>query len=231
MGYTKTIICLANSYKPPSGLCVAGIELLPGGRYGGWIRPVSARATSEVAFTESIYHGGASPKLLDIIEVPLLRAEPRSHQSENHVLDAANWWIKKGEFSWSELEHLRQSPPSLWVDSDHTLSGSYDCLSRSEAAGLKNSLFLIRMSRFAVQVGSNSRDGVARKTYRGCFDYKGVRHSLSVTDPVAQSVFSSKGAVEYSLLNVYACISLTLPFRKDGRCHKLIASIITNPPL
>jgi len=34
------------------------------------------------------------------------------------------------------------------------------------------------------------------------------------------------------LLNdVYACISLTEPYEKDNRCHKVVAAILSNPPL
>ena len=65
MGYVKRIVCLANSYKPPDGRCIAGVEMLGNGEYGGWIRPVSARATAEVSFPECRYSTGQFPKLLD----------------------------------------------------------------------------------------------------------------------------------------------------------------------
>ncbi|WP_404990043.1 dual OB domain-containing protein [Burkholderia cenocepacia] len=38
---TKRIICLANSRKRAEH-CVAGIEVLRGGRLGGWIRPIGS---------------------------------------------------------------------------------------------------------------------------------------------------------------------------------------------
>jgi hypothetical protein len=41
LGYTKRIVCLANSVKH-GGLCIAGREVMEHG-FGGWIRPVSAR--------------------------------------------------------------------------------------------------------------------------------------------------------------------------------------------
>lgn len=78
MSYTKQIVCLANSLKV-GGSCIAGRELLPDGRYGGWIRPVSSRPTEEISFMESLCEGDRDPELLDILAVPLLSAQPRRH--------------------------------------------------------------------------------------------------------------------------------------------------------
>ncbi|MYC34131.1 MAG: hypothetical protein F4X64_13280 [Chloroflexi bacterium] len=53
----KRIVCLANSRKR-GGRCVAGKELLPDDRLGGWIRPVSARHDEEVSPQECCYTDG-----------------------------------------------------------------------------------------------------------------------------------------------------------------------------
>jgi hypothetical protein len=95
--------CLANSFKK-GGTCIAGKEVLGGG-YGGWIRPVSARPTAEVLPAECSYGRNEFPKVLDIINVPLLAAAPRTHQTENHVIDTSRRWVKVGELSIDDLHN------------------------------------------------------------------------------------------------------------------------------
>jgi hypothetical protein len=177
-----------------------------------------------VSFAEYKYQDNTSPKLLDIIDVPLLKATPHNHQMENHLIDAKQWWVKKGEMSWDDLEQLRERPESLWINSDHTQPGHFDCISQAEAATLQSSLYLIKKSNLVVAVGVN--DWTGRSTFRAQFDYKKNHYNLSLTDPVAREAFGQKGEGDYSLKDMYLCVSLTEPFEKDGRCHKLVAAII-----
>jgi hypothetical protein len=230
MAYVKRIVCLANSFKT-GGSCIAGREVLANGKYGGWLRPISSRPTAEVKPSECRYQNHASPKLLDIIDVPLNKAAPRNHQTENHEIDATSRWVKVDELPWDELEQLRERPASLWINSDRTTTGAFNCISQAEAATLHDSLVLIKKKDFTVEVGSKTWDGRTTKTFRGNFKHNGTLYSLSLTDPVATKAFSAKDAGEYQLDVVYLCISLTEPYDKDGRCHKLVAAVITNPPL
>lgn len=227
MPYVKRIVCLANSYKPPNGRCVAGKEVLADG-YGGWIRPVSSRPTAEVSFSEYKYEDNSSPKLLDIVDIPLLNPDPLHHQTENHVIAAATW-VKRSELPWGALEQLRDRPATLWINSDHTSAGHYDCINYAEVAAIQDSLVLIRPDSFVVEVGRNYWTG--RKSYRGKFSYNGAFHNLSVTDPIARDRFAAREEGDYPLDAVYLCVSLTEPYEHDDRCHKLVAAIISNPPL
>ena len=75
----KRIVCLANSRKR-SGRCIAGKEILSDGGPGAWVRPVSDRATGEVSEDERQYEDGSDPSVLDVIDVPVLDAQPSSFQ-------------------------------------------------------------------------------------------------------------------------------------------------------
>jgi hypothetical protein len=228
MPYNKTIVCLANSYKPPNGRCIAGREVIANG-YGGWIRPVSDRETAEVSLSEYRYENNQSPQVLHIIEIPLLRPQPVHHQTENHVIDATRRWTKKGQLAWIMLETLRDRPASLWINSDSTTTGTFDRISQAEAATVHDSLVLVKPEDFAVEVGRNYWTG--RNSFRGTFRYNGTYHNLSITDPVVRDVFGKKEQGHYPLNDVYLCISLTEPFEHDDKCHKLVAAVICQQTL
>ena len=118
MGYTKTIVCLANSRKPPSGRCVAGREVASVG-FGAWIRPISERPTLEISEEERRYQDGTDPKVLDIIAIEMKRALPEHHQQENHLIDDGYYWVKRGVVSWRDLQAGGRRPcrPALaqWI--------------------------------------------------------------------------------------------------------------------
>ncbi len=230
MATVKRIVCLANSIKN-SGRCLAGREILENGGYGGWIRPVSGRATMEVSLDECRCSRGMIPRLLDILDVPLREAAPHGHQTENYSIEPDGRWVKAGELPWDELERLRQRPASIWISRHRTNMGAFDCVSQMEAETIPESLLLLFQKDFIVEIGTSVWDGKMKRSYRGKFDYLGTNYNLSVTDPVARSVFSRKKEGDYPIRDVYICVSLTEAYEGDGRCHKLVAAILTNPPL
>jgi hypothetical protein len=203
--------------------------VLAEGRYAGWIRPVSSRPKAEVLPAECRYADGTIPKLLDIIDVPLSHPAPAYPQSENHVFDPSDRWLKRGELPWGALSRLCDHPTSLWLNTDHTQQGTNDCPSGQEASSFRKSLFLIRQMSFTVEVGHRTWDGVPSRTYRGHFNYYGTYYKLSVTDRAVRDMLARKKEGPYPLNDVYLCISLTEPYDEDGRCHKLVAAVIKNP--
>lgn len=66
---------------------------------GGWVRPVSARENEEVSEDKRQYGDGSDPGVPDIIDVPVLEAQPGDYQAENWLLDPGSYWERVGTFS------------------------------------------------------------------------------------------------------------------------------------
>ena len=229
MAYVKRIVCLANSYKAPLGRCIAGREILANGAPGAWIRPISARPKGELASSEYSYGDGSRPKILDVIDVPLLRKTRENPQTENHVIAPGGRWKKAGELVWPELEKFAERPQSIWINSQNTSEGHNDCMRGDEAATLESSLLLVRSEEFTVEALScRFREG---RAYRGRFFYREKYYNFSLTDPLVRETFDTQPEADYRLEDVYLCLSLTRAYEIDKRCHKLIAAVISRPPI
>jgi hypothetical protein len=164
----KKIVCLANSRKH-SGRCVAGKEVLAKG-YGNWIRPVSARRSAEISEEERRYENGVLPEVLDIISIPMIGATPQLYQSENYVIDADSYWIKKGQASWPDIKELVDKPAPLWTSNDSTYYGLNDRVKVDLAAKLANSLMLIAPEDLTIKVVTEGGEfGNPRRRVRADF--------------------------------------------------------------
>ena len=53
---------------------------------------------------ERQYEDGSDPRLLDLIDVPLLSWKPGTFQQENWLLDPAYYWARAGRITWDELD-------------------------------------------------------------------------------------------------------------------------------
>ena len=225
--YEKTILCLANSQKPPSGRCIAGKEV-SGTDVGKWIRPVSARPSREVSETERRYENGRKAKPLDIISIAFARHEPQGHQVENHVLDEDYYWEKEGEASWAQVQAAADPiDPKFWSASESTYYGLHDKISPIVAGSHYTSLQLITLPRLAIEVRSEPgyEGRPARKRVRGRFQVGGLQYLLSVTDPVVEETYLARDLGEYSIDRVAMCVSLTEIW--NGYAFRVIASVIT----
>ena len=109
----KRIVCLANSRKW-SGRCVAGREISAGGYPGPWVRPVSDREHEEVSEHERQYQDGSEPRVLDVIEVPVLEARPSGFQRENWLLDPNRYWQLVRRLTPSDLARFAMREATLW---------------------------------------------------------------------------------------------------------------------
>ena len=89
-------------------------------------------------------------------------------------------------------------------------------------------MLLIKPADLVIHVGIEGYM-YQKRAVRAHFTYGGTHYALKVTDPVADGAFKQKKDGTYPL-DAYLCVSLTEPYEKDNRCHKLAAAIIRNHP-
>lgn len=226
MPTTKKIICLANSRKL-NGRCIAGLEI-GSGTPARWIRPVGAREHEGVSEYDRRYEDGTDPRVLDIINVPLLDPRPHTYQSENWLLNPEIYWGKVGHVSWSQLVPYAATPGPLWIVGHHTYAGLNDKIPTDEANTLSSSLHLAHVQTLTVRVFvPGAAFGNPKRRVQGRFEYSGFEYWLWITDPVIEREFLLKPDGDYPLQECLVTISLGEP--KDGFVYKLIAAVILRP--
>ena len=224
--YKRTIICLANSRKPPSGRCIAGKEL-GGARAGQWLRPVSARETREVSEEERRYETGEKAQLLDIVTVPLNSHTSLGHQTENHILADNYYWAKEGTATLDQVAALIDPyDANFWVQAESTYHGLNDKVSVQVAAVISSSLKLIATTNLQIHVlmeeGFEGRP--SRRRVRAEFGYHNQSYRLSVTDPEIEDHYLKQAVGVYPIGNSTLCISLVEPW--NGYAFRVVASVI-----
>ncbi|WP_162601783.1 dual OB domain-containing protein [Occallatibacter savannae] len=223
----KRMLCLANSYKPPAGRCIAGREITGNG-LGAWIRPVSARETREISVSECLYATRHIPELLDVIEFPILRHDPRGHQVENYVI-AAGRWKKVGAMQFDDLECYLDKPETLWPNTERSSSGFYDRVDPTDLAGDEGSLMLIKPDVLNVEISFNPFKNT--NNIRAGLTYNGDYYNFSITDPKLRDTFRGRSQGEYPIEDALLCVSLTEPYERDQKCYKLVAAVISPTPI
>ena len=224
---TKRIVCLANSRKL-QGRCIAGREIVAG-RPGTWIRPVSARHHQEVSEYERQYQDGGDPKLLDIIDVPLLAHRPKDFQQENWLLDPKYYWTKIDTCSREDLEQFCEPGGLLWRSGSHTYNGQNDQIPEQQAAEETSSLKLIHVDAVRLRVfAPGEAFGNSKRRVQASFHFSGIEYALWVTDPNIERPYLAGEDGHYELGECYLTISLGEPF--NDHCYKLVAAVVQRRP-
>ena len=219
----KQIVCLANSRKL-LGRCIAGREW-HGDRAGDWLRPVGDREHGEVSEYERQYEDGSDPKVLDIVQVPLLRHQPAGFQMENWLLDPEWYWVKKGRFQASELGRLTDPVGPLWFDGDSTYQGRNDRVREGQLESLDSSLRFIFVERLDLEVfAPDEAFGNSKRRVQGRFVHAGRDYWLWVTDPVYERRYLGKLNGSYELGPCH--LTINLGERYARACYKFIVAII-----
>ena len=218
----KRIVCLANS-RMSGGRCVAGKELQSDGRPGGWIRPVSGWSTGGLSERERQYGSGAEPCVLDVIDLPVVKAQPKKYQRENWLVDAEHRWVKVGRKRAHALAECVDTVPTLWFNGHSSDNGENDRVPTAETEALESSLSLIRVD--ALRVNVSERFGKPFPVLRGSFRYNECDYSLRITDPAVENWSVGMPHGDYEVDERFLTISLTAePF--ESYCYKLIAAVI-----
>lgn len=222
---TKQIVCLANSRMFGSGRCVAGREMIDGS-FGQWIRPVSDGPTPALSVEVIQFGGGGVPRILDVIEVPLLRHVPERHQQENHAINAKHSWRLAGRVTFDDIQNaVEDAGGPLWLNGFSSTGGRNDRVPEGEAVRLTHSLYLVRPEGLSLEVVTEGGDQQQPKhRVRANFQLCGHSYRLVVTDPWIERRLLSGYPVE-GLEGALVCVSLGRIFH--GFAYKLVASVIT----
>ena len=231
---TKRIIVLANSIKK-GGRCAAGREIDDEDGIGGWIRPISDVEEGTLMPQHMAVDTGNSLKVLDIVDVPLVRyANDRCHPEDWNV--GTPKWQHVDTIDPNDIAILEETPAGLWpeakANSDRV---TCDFLLRQKQ---HQSLYLIRPENLRVRLWRefNRYKGYNQKKTRAVFNYRGIEYDLSLTDPVITTkhctTFPNVGEApsEFSLPfrdECLVCVSLT---PKLGAYHyKVVATVLELP--
>ena len=230
MAVVKRIVCLANS-KKMSGRCVAGREVGASGP-GPWVRPVTSRPSEELSEIERMYEDGSEPRLLDVIDVPLLQHRPHACQTENWLLNPEQYWRRVRRVDWNELAGYVENPPTLWRNGHSTHHGVNDEIPQTEADRLPGSLCLTHVPGVELVVFAPSLAfGNPKRKVQVRFRHAGATYALMLTDPLVERNYLARDDGTYPLGECCLTISLSEPFQKSGHSgeyfrYKLVAAII-----
>ena len=223
----KRIVCLANSRKQKER-CIAGKELLSDGRPGGWVRPVSDRGDEAVSSFERQYRDHSEPRVLDVLDVPVLEERPNSYQSENWLLNAGRFWMKIDRLAFDQLAQLTDPAAPLWVNGCRSGKGQNNRIPLRLANSLDSSLRLIKVDWLELSTSKEKSKlkftGYFLYKVRGRFRYDGMEYWLHVTEPIYEQVYGQCPNSSYSLGECFLTISLGGAHK--GFAYKLIAAII-----
>lgn len=177
---------------------------------------------------ERQYEDGSDPRLLDIIDVPLLEARPRDYQQENWLLDPEYYWQKVGSFEWDKLHRIADSGGTLWRNKCHTYNGLNDQIPLPEACLEDHSLKLVHVDGMKLRVfAPGAAFGNAKRRVQAQFRFSVADYALWVTDPRIERAYLAMADGEYQFGECYLTVSLGEPFNEH--CHKLVAAVLERP--
>lgn len=163
--------------------------------------------------------------VLDVIDVPVLEARPRTFQSENWLLDPNYYWSKVERLTPRDLPDYVDNAGPLWLNVGSTRAGLNDQIPLDQANGLTSSLTLVRVPSVRISVlSTGAAFGNPRRRVQARLVLGGVDYSLWVTDPIYERRYLAQENADYELGPSFLTLSLGEPY--SGYVYKLVAAII-----
>lgn len=220
---TKTIICLANSFRR-GGSCIAGVEVSDG-LIGGWIRPISHREDQAINPLEQTYPDNTRVAVLDVVQIEFDEPRPEGHQTENWLITNGVRWTRVGQATPDQLDGVvLPADTPLWRPAQSTYNGVNDQIRAPVAQRFDSSLALIQPASATVEVIFNPF-GDKNEVWVS-FTWAGRRHKIKLTDPVYFAHFNTKAGDSQTIENPMLCISLAHVWEQSGMASKLVAGLI-----
>lgn len=194
---TKKIIILTESSKFKNN-CVAGIEK----DTGKWIRVVSDDEDTYGALTKDdiMYKDGTMCEVMDIVNVPYVKAVPTKTQPENILIDRNYYLTKDGVATLDDV--LEIHPKEI---NDYIFGTRYSSVKEEylEELGVDYSLTLIKVKKLVFNWRENNKGQLKLKV---TFKYNDIKYEdMSVTDPdfyeVEEGTTLKKAYVVHRILN------------------------------
>lgn len=225
MPYSKTIVCLAASWKH-HGTCIAGKEYV-NGRFGAWIRPVSNRPGEEINWGERKKDNGYPTNVLDIVTISLDKPKPHLHQPENHVIASGSVWQHQKMLYANQIRGAIDGRINkLWVNGYSSTNGTNDQVPQKYLQQQSFSLALIQPKDFFIHAVNEVKGFEPKRRYRATFTLNGVDYKLVSTDPWIKKHYDQKDVGSYKIDDPIVCVSLGELI--DGCAYKLVASVIVD---
>ena len=219
----KRIVVLANSFKY-QGRCVAGKELSSDGNgnliVGPWVRPVTDSLNGELSFQDFRLDRNSEPRLVDIVDVPVVEQVDDPIQPENWLVAAGIPWKRVGQLPTEAMDALVDESEGLWDEPGAPTDSVSAQFLRTRVPTC--SLKFIRIEQ--ARISSDGRSG-----FRLGFHAHGVDYQLKITDPAIYAALGPRLrglSVEQSvsIKNITVCFSLGNEFA--SRHYKLAAAIV-----
>src|SRR5438105_14129721 len=166
------------------------------------------RLTEWVRIRDIRYEDGTVPQILDIVVVPLARAEPHQHQQENHVIDPTYYWTKTGTMEWTNVQGaIEHANGPLWVNGHSSSNGLNDRVPEDQCDQFKRSLYLVAPAQLTLVVGTETNPLGTRRRVRAVFDLSGHTYSLSMTNPFVEQVYFHRRHCIYPVEIALLCVA------------------------